>query len=102
MTDQSALKTREELLQECAPIAYKEIEQFFARGMLVLVSNDTDIIDVALIVQANDSEQLEELIGLGKVIRVNDEHAIKWSRQNTLFMATTVVPWLLVQEIILE
>lgn len=100
MTELSMAKSREELLQECAPIAYKEIEQFFARGTLVLVSQNTDIIDVALIVQADNSKALDSLIRQGKVIRVHDEHAIKWNKNNTLLMAITAVPWLLVQEII--
>lgn len=99
MTEQIILKTREELLQECAPIAYKEIEQFFARGMLVLVSGDIDIIDVALVIQSDNSNQLEKLIKQEKVIRVHDEHAIEWSQANTQLMAITAVPWLLVQEI---
>ena len=93
-------KTRQELQQECAPIAYREIEQFFARGMLVLVANNADLINVALIIQADDTNSLDELIKQGKVIRVHDEHAIKWSQQQTQLMAVTAVPWLLVQEIV--
>ncbi len=92
-------KTYEELKQECAPIAYKEIEQFFARGMLVLVSEDLDIIDVALVIQADDSQQINEWISQEKVIRVHDDYAVEWSKKETLLMAVTAVPWLLVQEI---
>lgn len=93
------LKTYEDLKQECAPIAYKEIEQFFARGMLVLVTDDLDIIDVALVIQADDTKQLNEWISQERVIRVHDDYAIKWSKQQMLLMAVTAVPWLLVQEI---
>jgi len=99
MTEDNSPKTRDELLQECAPIAYKEIETFFARGMLVLVAQDTDIIDVALIIQADDGKQLEKLIDNNKVTRVHDEHAKKWSKKNPELLAVTVVPWLLVQEL---
>lgn len=96
MTD--SLKTYQDLKQECAPIAYREIEQFFARGMLVLVSDDLDIIDVALVIQADDTQQINEWISQEKVIRVHDDYAIKWSEKQTLLMAVTAVPWLLVQE----
>ena len=99
MKEKTIPKNREELLQECAPIAYKEIESFFARGMLVLVSEDTDIIDVALIIQADNTNQLEKLIKQGQVIRVHDDHAIRWNQENTQLMAITAVPWLLVQEL---
>ena len=99
MTENINPKTREELLQECAPISYKEIEQFFARGMMVLVDSAIDIIDVALLVQADDSQQLEKLIKQGKITRVHDDYAKLWSVENPNLMAITVVPWLLVQEI---
>ena len=97
MTD--PLKTYDDLKQECAPIAYKEIEQFFARGMLVLVAEDLDIIEVALCIQADDTQQINEWISSEKVIRVHDEYALKWSKKETILMAVTAVPWLLVQEV---
>lgn len=97
MSDEN--KTYEDLKQECAPITYKEIEQFFARGMLVLVTDDLDIIDVALVIQADDTQKLNEWISQEQVIRVHDDHAKKWSKQETVLMAVTAVPWLLVQEI---
>jgi len=92
-------KTRQQIQQECAPIAYKEIEQFFARGMLVLITDDLDIVEVALAIQADNTQKINEWISLEKVIRVHDDYAIKWSKQKTLLMAVTAVPWLLVQEI---
>jgi hypothetical protein len=97
MTD--PLKTYDDLKQECAPRAYKEIEQFFARGMLVLVAEDLDIIEVALCIQADDTQQINEWISSEKVIRVHDEYALKWSKKETILMAVTAVPWLLVQEV---
>ena len=93
------IKSREELQQECAPIFYTEIERFFAKGMLVLVSKDINIIDVALIVQADNSEELDKLIKQGIVIRAHDIHAIKWSQEKAQLLTVTAVPWLLVQEI---
>lgn len=102
MTENINPKTREQLSQECAPISYKEIEQFFARGMMVLVDNSIDILDVALLVQADDSQQLEKIIKQGKITRVHDEYAKTWSQENPQLMAITVVPWLLVQEKVLN
>ncbi|MFK8013457.1 MAG: DUF2288 family protein [Marinicellaceae bacterium] len=99
MNDLNIPKTHEELLQECAPVAYKEIEHFFARGMLVLISKNLNIIEIALLIQADDKNKLNKLIDQGDVVRVHDKHALKWSQNNTELMAVTVVPWLLVQEI---
>ena len=98
--NQITQKNKEELAQECAPIYYKEIERFFAKGVLILVGKDLDILDVALVVQNDDSEQLKQWLDSKKIIRVTDEHALKWSQGETQLLAVTVVPWLLVQEII--
>ena len=92
-------KSYQELKQECAPIYYQEIERFFAKGMLVLVEVDLDIIDVGLLIQADDTQQLNQLIKQEKVIRVNDKHAIKWHKQEAQLLVLTAVPWLLVQEL---
>ncbi len=92
-------KTREQLQQECAPLFYKEVERFFAKGMLVLVSKNVDIINVALIIQDDNVQALQKLIDEGQVVRVNDNHAIQWSQQQSQLLAVTAVPWLLVQEI---
>jgi len=102
MTEQLVEKTYQDLKQECAPISYKEIEHFFARGMLILVAEDLDIIDVALMIQADDTQQLNKWISQEQVIRVHDDYAIKWSKKETILMAVTAVPWLLVQEKCLE
>ena len=92
------LKSYQQLQEECAPIFYKEIERFFAKGVLVLVSAELNIIDVALVIQADDVSQLTTWIETEKVIRVNDHHALKWSEEQAQLLAVTAVPWLLVQE----
>lgn len=99
MSENTAIKTYQELKDECAPVFYKEIERFFAKGMLVQVTDDLDIIEAALAIQNDNSKQMEQWIAENKVIRVNEEQAIKWSDVNEPLIAITAVPWVLVQEI---
>lgn len=99
MIENTLTKTYQELKEECAPVFYKEIERFFAKGMLVQVADDLDIIEAALVIQNDESEQMQQWIEENKVIRVNDQQAIKWSETNEPLMAITAVPWVLVQEI---
>ena len=99
MNENTAIKNYQELKGECAPVFYKEIEKFFAKGMLVFVTNELDIINVALAIQNDKTEQMEQWIKDKQVIRVHDEHAISWSKTNEPLMAITAVPWVLVQEI---
>ena len=99
MNDNTAVKTYQQLKEECAPVFYKEVERFFAKGMLVLIADDLDIIEVALAIQNDESASIQQWIDDKKVVRVNDEHAIGWSENNEPLMAITAVPWVLVQEI---
>lgn len=99
MNENTAIKNYQELEGECAPVFYKEIEKFFAKGMLVLVAKDLDIINVALSIQKDETKQMQKWIDGKQVIRVHDDHAIKWSQSNEPLMAITAVPWVLVQEI---
>jgi hypothetical protein len=99
MNQQSKIKDYQELKGECAPVFYKEIEKFFAKGMLVLISEALDIIDVALSIQNNEVKQMQTWVDAKQVIRVHDKHAKNWSKTNEPLMAITAVPWVLVQEI---
>jgi len=99
MKENTTIKSYQELKGECAPVFYKEVERFFAKGMLVLIADDLDMIETALAIQNDESKQMEQWIKENKVIRVNDEHAIKWSKTNEPLMAIASVPWVLVQEI---
>lgn len=99
MSENSKIKDYQELKEECAPVFYKEIEKFFAKGMLVLVSQEIDIIKVALSLQNDDTETMQNWIASKQVIRVHDEHALKWSKVDETLLAIAAVPWILVQEI---
>jgi len=99
MNEKISIKDYNELEGECAPVFYKEIERFFAKGMLVLVDKQLNVIDVALAVQNDKSKKIQKWIKEELLVRVHDEYAIKWSQSNERLMAITVVPWVLVQEI---
>ena len=95
----NTLKSYAELKDECAAVFYKEVEKFFAKGMLVFVAEDLDIIKVAMAIAADDTEQIQQWIAGEQVLRVHDEFAKKWSANNEVMMAITAVPCVLVQEI---
>ncbi len=92
-------KERVELEKECAQIPYKELERFFAKGALILVGKSLNIIDVAEVIQEDDSYKLESWIESGQVVRVHDDHAMKWSKDKSNLLAVTMTPWVIVQEI---
>ncbi|GAA4811172.1 hypothetical protein GCM10011365_18620 [Marinicella pacifica] len=105
MTNNNKLQPREpedirsRLLKERGPIDYLEVQKFFAKGVILVVDAQLDLVDVAEKVHADDTACIEEWINDKLVIRAHDEHAKKWLDNNSRFEAVTMMPWVLVQEI---
>ncbi len=98
MKKNEQVKSYEQLKGECAPVFYKEVEKFFAKGMLVFVGRDLDIIHVAEVIAQDDTQQIQQWIAQEQLTRVHDDFAKKWSKNNEPLLAITAVPWVLVQE----
>ena len=95
--DSEDLRTR--LSKERGPIDYLEVQKFFAKGVILVVDAQLDLVDVAEKIHADDTDCIEDWISAKLVVRAHDEHARKWLDNNTRFEAVTMMPWLLVQEI---
>ncbi len=92
------LTPRQHFEQELAPISFQELQKFFARGMLIKVADDLDIIEVALEIHADNTAQIQNWLDGQELVRAQDEHAKAWVANRTVFNAVTVAPWVLVQE----
>lgn len=86
--------------QEIAKISFQELQKFFAKGMLIKVSNDLELVEAALQIHADNVEQIQQWLDDETLVRAQDDHAKMWVANRTAFMAVTVAPWVLVQEII--
>ena len=84
--------------QEMAPISFQELQKFFARGLLITTATHLDLVEVALAVHADDTEQIQRWLQQGDLVRAHDDHAKKWVAELAVLMAVTVAPWVLVQE----
>ena len=93
----------EELLQrlngETAQLPWKELESHFARGVVVRVDSELDLIDVAVSFTRDDRDSVETLMSEGKIARATDDDAMRWSEQQSTFWAIVVAPWVLIQEL---
>ena len=78
---------------------WEELQRHFARGVLVLVANDLDLIEVAARVTEDDKVQIEAWMTAGKVRGPEVEDAKRWSADNSEFWTVVVAPWVLVQEV---
>ena len=84
--------------KEMAPISFQELQKFFARGLLIATAKHLNLVEVALAVHADDTEQIQLWLQQGDLVRAHDEHAKKWVAERAVLMAVTVAPWVLVQE----
>lgn len=99
MQDQETIAAKQRLRDELAEISYVELERFFAKGVILEVHKDVDLLETALVIHHDVLHEVEKLITKGCIQRAHDEHAKKWLLNNTRFHAVTVAPWVLVQEI---
>lgn len=93
---ESDLKAR--LNAETARIPWCELQRHYARGVLVRVSSDLDLVGVACAVVRDDSALMETWAAEGRVGRAQDADAQRWQQRDALLWAVVVAPWILVQE----
>ena len=86
------------LLGETAPITWAELQPFFARGALLWVAGELDLVAVALAAAQNDQSSVAAWMQAGAVARLDDARAQDLLARDPLLWAVVVAPWVLVQE----
>ncbi len=91
--------SREHFAEQMAPISFQELQKFFAKGMLITVADDLDLLDVAVTLHKDDTEQVKKWMDDASIARAHDDDAKEWVAARSMLMAVTVAPWVLVQNI---
>ncbi|MFM0059976.1 DUF2288 domain-containing protein [Paraburkholderia phytofirmans] len=86
------------LLAETAKIGWSELERFFARGILLRVARDLDLVSVAEAIASDDTTQVTQWLSAGLVERVQAETAADFAERDPDLWAVVVSPWVCVQE----
>jgi hypothetical protein len=84
---------------ETGKITWPELQRYFARGVIIIVSEGEDLVKVATAISRDDKNEIKGLIDSGQIVRATDEHAKNWQAADPLFWAVVVAPWVVVQEI---
>lgn len=102
MTDdqQPELTLKQKLNLETGKLGWPELQTFFARGVVIVVNPEQDLIEVAVQLSEDNARLIEQMINNGEIIRANDEHARRWVENSLSFWSVVIPPWVLVQEII--
>lgn len=87
-----------EILGDTARISWTELEPFFARGVLLWVDGQQDLIEVAMAISADDKQQVIRLMQDNLLCKLDDDRALDFQQRDPELWASVVSPWVLVQE----
>lgn len=86
------------LLSETARIDWQELQPFFARGALLRVAMDADLVAVAEGLAEDDRERVAAWLNNGQLCKVDVEHAQDFLARDQQLWAVVVAPWVVIQE----
>jgi len=90
------LRTR--LNSETGILSCDELLPHFARGVVLRVSNEVDLIDAAEVIIRDDKIKVEKWIERGDIRRATDDDARDWVKRTPSFWCVVSAPWVLAQE----
>ena len=76
---------------------WSELERHFAHGSVVYVSEELDLVEVALRIAHDDKDSITRWMNEGKVAKVSDVQARTWQAADVQLWASVVSPFVLVQ-----
>ncbi|WP_297793323.1 DUF2288 domain-containing protein [uncultured Marinobacter sp.] len=94
--------SRDELLTklnlETSLINWHDLQTYYARGHVVRVGPDLDLLDVAAELAADNKERFERWMKEDRIGDVPPNMAQAWYDRNAELWAVVVAPWVLVQD----
>jgi len=89
---------RREYMSQTARINWHDLQTYYAHGSVVAVSADLDLVEVAVQLGLDNTQQFQDWIAEHKVTPVHDEQALAWYEANQELWAVVAPPWVLVQQ----
>ncbi|MFI8479596.1 DUF2288 domain-containing protein [Pseudomonas sp. NPDC078700] len=86
------------LLGQTAAISWQELQPYFAKGALLWVESDQDLIEAAQAVVENDTAKVSGWLSAGHLTKMTDVQAESLLSRDPELWAVVVAPWVLVQE----
>ncbi|MGH1538670.1 MAG: DUF2288 domain-containing protein [Gammaproteobacteria bacterium] len=85
------------IIGETAKAPWKELERFYAQGILILVSDTLDLIEVSYAISTDNTKQVNQWMESGLLSRNFDQQVKSWADDNTDVWTVVIRPWVLVQ-----
>ncbi|WP_312375734.1 DUF2288 domain-containing protein [Pseudomonas oryzihabitans] len=87
------------LLGQTAAIGWEELQPHFARGVLLEVVPELDLIEAAIAVTQDDAARVGQWLQQGQLAKVDEERARRrLEAPEVALWAVVVAPWVLMQE----
>lgn len=96
---QEELTGYQRIEKESGELNWSELQAHFARGVVIYVSKDENLISVAEEVVKDNASHIEAMLESKQISRVSDDTARQWVVTNPLMRAVVIAPWVLIQEI---
>lgn len=98
MNKESPEALRMRLNAETGRIGWAELAPHFARGAVVCVGENLDLVEVAACFVEDRREQVAAWMGEGQIAAATEGDARTWAANEPAFWAVVVAPWVLVQQ----
>lgn len=95
-SEPSTLYTK--LLGETAVISWQELQPFFARGAVLRVEDNLDLVAVAEALAEDDKRRITQWLASGELRKLEVLDAEDYLARDPQLWAVVVAPWVLVQE----
>ena len=96
--EETELPLQARLNLQTALITWPEIERFFARGRVLYVAPDIDLIEVAMALTEDDTEKFTRWTQTGQVQHLSDKTAKQWVADDANLWAVVIAPWVITQK----
>ena len=89
---------RKEYLSQTARITWHDLQTYYAHGNVISVAAELDLVEVAVQLGLDNTEQFQQWIADHRIAPVDDEQALVWYEANQALWAVVAPPWVLVQQ----
>ena len=89
---------RREYLGQTARVRWHELQAWYARGCVINVAGELDLVEIAVQLGLDNKALFEQLTGEGQVAPMSETLARAWYKANPEVWAVVAPPWVLVQQ----
>jgi len=90
---------REEFEKDRGIIEWSTLSKFFASGLVILLTDEMDIVEAAVNIGLDNTEQVKTWMDENKIVKISDDKAKALYDEQAFIEALVVAPWVLIKEI---